>query len=205
MSFPDFVSHRMPDYFQICENLAEYFGKSNVIVKIYDRPRFVGGNIFSDFLSIFDIELTGEFATPEQDINPSLTPDEREFKKLVNALDLTIWEIKRFTEPLMKLSTMRRLPGEAGESRGALFSPSGRSELLQECSIVNGRVAREFLGREGADDTLFPDISDSALSHKKVYPGLSNKALFDIIGYIKVFSPVLVILLSVGVFIGFKS
>lgn len=204
-NFPDFVSNRMPDYFEICQNLADYFGKTNVIVKIYDKRQFTGGNIFSDFLAIFGIELTGEFTLPEEGINPSFMPDEREFKKLVNALDLRIDEVRRFTRPLMMLSAMKRLPGGDREPDSSLFSHSERSDLLQACSISNGRVATEFMDGVGADETLFPDNTGSALPQKKVYAGLSNKALDDIIGYLKGASPDLITLLSTAVAQGLKS
>jgi hypothetical protein len=197
MSFPDFVASRLPDYFQVCRELAEAFGKDNVIVRIYDRNRFTGGSIFSDFLSVLDIDPGDEFVIPEEDANPSLAPDEREFRKLINALDLPLQELMRFNEPLLQLSRRKRTDAAAPGSR--LLCASERSALLGRCSAVNQRVASEFLGPEKAKGPLFAPFCQTTPAQDDVYPGLSQKALREIIGCLQQSCPELMALLATAV------
>ena len=204
-SFSDFVSQRTPDYFQLCTQLAGYFGKSNVTVRVYDSKQFSRGSIFSDFLSVLDIELTDSFTIPAEDVNRSLMPEEREFSMLINALDLSLDERLRFNEPLLKLSQKRRAVRGRGETATALFSAFERAALLRECSAANRRVATEFLGREGPGDLLFQADPEGITPATEVYSGLGKEALVDIIGYLQSSYPELFRLLSAGIERGLLS
>lgn len=193
LDFSEFVAARMPDYYQICQELAGFAGGDNVTVRVYDRNRFAGGTLYSDFLSALDIEQTDSFVLPGEDINPSLAPDEREFKRLVNALGLPIREVIRFNAPLLQLSQARRGAGETG---AALFRASQRAKLLADCSEANRRLAADFLGRDSPGDTLFPAAADDKRAAEAVYAGPDTVRLRGIAQALGQLAPELVKLLS---------
>lgn len=64
-------------------------GAENFILRRYDVSNFKGGNIFSDFMDSFNIELTSDFLLPKAKANPSLSTCETlYFKDFLNKLNL---------------------------------------------------------------------------------------------------------------------
>ena len=66
-------------------------------------------------------------------------------------------------------------------------------------------MADEFLGPDVANGVLFPPMSSSTSPLGKVYPGLSNEALVEIIEFIHLHAPQLITLLSAGIERSLKS
>jgi hypothetical protein len=84
---------RISDYTEIEDptisiiNIIPILGKENIIVRPYEKNQFYKNNIYSDFLSIFKIEMNDNFILPEDIVNPSYSPDILEYKRLCNNLE----------------------------------------------------------------------------------------------------------------------
>lgn len=127
--------------------LEELFGLANVIVKPYEKQQFIGGSIFSDFLSIFGVELTSEYALPEKTVNPSLSPNYAELKRVCNTLPFSEDKLRNtFLDSLWTLSVQES--GGKPFSNFYIFSPKERCDIMARYAEDNAAIARHYLGRE---------------------------------------------------------
>ncbi len=61
------------DYAYICKNYTEIFGKTNLIVRLFDKNEFYQEDLLKDFLNIFNIKMQDSFVKPNKEIkNKSL-------------------------------------------------------------------------------------------------------------------------------------
>jgi len=131
------------DYNKMIHKWSKYIGSDNIHVKIYEKEQFYKGNIFNDFLSIFNIHDIKDFTLPNKDVNPSLTLDQI---LIIKAFDKA--NLDNFLDDVIKK------PYSFGETKKLnLLSPQKREEILLKCDSSNTQVALEFLNRK--DGKLF--------------------------------------------------
>jgi len=168
------------DYYGLCERWSRSFGKENLLVKPFQRSRFVGGSVFSDFLSIFDLPLTDAYALPEGMTNPSLSRDEVEFKRWINFLPLSFSDLRKVRDRLSMYSVERKKEPAAQEP---WLCAEERSAIMKKYEAGNARVAAEFLGRE--DGRLFADEPAGAEGSRAAYGGPSEDAVRGMAAFLR--------------------
>jgi hypothetical protein len=150
-------------------NIAEAFGKSNIIVRPYEEGQFIGGSIFSDFLNLFGIEWKNAYKMPSVDPNPRLSRETLEFIRLANKTN-DPWDVKlAFISAVKKCLTGNEQ--QTAFSRQNLLSPAERIRILDTYGASNKLVARHYLGRE--DEVLFKDPLPSPEDKWTPFAGIS--------------------------------
>lgn len=144
------------NYHQLLSKWALVFGKSNIIVRPYEFESFIGGNIFTDFMSIFSLEEIS-FVKPSKDSNPGLSRDKLFLLRKISNAGLNDLITKDYIKDLIKVEE------EVGDSK-FVSSPASRKELLEKYSKSNMLVAKEYLSK----NTLFRNVEVSEVWHDRV-------------------------------------
>lgn len=131
------------DYYNMIHKWSSHIGSDNIHVKIYEKEQFVQGNIFNDFMSIFNINDITELTLPTKKVNPSLTPDQILIIKAFDKADLNHF----LDDVIQKPYSFKN------EEKGKFLSPKERKNILSKCEKSNAKVALEFLNRQ--DGKLF--------------------------------------------------
>jgi hypothetical protein len=179
------------NYKQFLDKWADFYGQENIIVRPYEKSQFTGGSIFSDFLAIFDLDITEHLELPRKSINTSLGAEESEFKKLVNRIGFTqenssvfrkIWSKVGIAQDKIDVLNVLLLEHANNGAKVSLFSPEERLNLLNRYADINSEIATEYLGRD--DGVLFlapmPDLNDSC----NKFSGLGDDDLANMAGFI---------------------
>lgn len=181
ISFSEYIKSKKAQYFKLdyakrLDEIAQAVGKENIIVRAYEKQQYYGGTILSDFLHIFDIELTEEFVLPKQAINVSLDGACLEAKRLLNYNKLYTTKMN-FVVPMLTAVQQEKM-GETGYSTAKYFSNEEHEEFLKKYEEGNRKVAREYMGRE--DGILFRD--EVVLSGDGKAATYTSKELVQILG-----------------------
>lgn len=158
MSFKQYIDSGKYTYFNVdyakrLEEIAAAVGKENMIVRVYEKQQYVGGNILSDFLNILGLEMTDEYAQADRVINASLEGSCLEVKRLLN--NSPVYKSKKnFLVPLLT-QVQREREGNTGYDKGKYFSREDQMAFMGQFEEGNQLVAKEYLGRE--DGVLFKD------------------------------------------------
>lgn len=116
------------DYAAKLDQTAQIFGKENLIVRRFDPESWVRHSIYHDFMDCIGLELTEEFLLPAQMVNPGLTENHTEIKRIINK------DVSFSKEDNAYLS-------------GFLTSLSARTEKEYFCSMLSPEETRALLGR----------------------------------------------------------
>lgn len=139
------------DYYKRLEELAKGVGKENIIVRVYEKQQYYGGNIISDFLHILGLEMTEEYTQADCVVNASLEGICLEIKRLLN--NSPVYKSKQnFLVPLLTQVQQEQF-GNIGYDKGKYFSREDQLAFMELFAESNAAVAREYLGRE--DGVLF--------------------------------------------------
>lgn len=167
---------RQTNWYKQLEPWAKTFGKENVVVRPYEKEQ-LQDDIYSDFLSIIDVQWVGK-PTLIREVNPNsgLSRDVMEFLYLNRDFHSGPGDQRLYSMLVSLLSSeYKKMPFESYN----ILSPSERIELLQEYEESNQKVAREYLGRN--DGRLFyepwPNVNDPWIP----YDGLTIERLTPII------------------------
>lgn len=168
------------DYYKELEKIKLSIGRTNIIVRPYEKSQFKNNNIFSDFLNIFNLELTDEFVLPPKIVNPRLSRDFMEMKRICNSLPIenkTLFNV--FCNSLIKLSANEN--DDINEMEYSLFSYEEKLDIINKYDKSNQKIAKEYLNR--MDGKLFIDqLSNSNIS--KTYNGPSRENVIKAFGYL---------------------
>lgn len=182
------------DYFKTLNKWSDIFGKENIIIRIFEKESFNGGNIYSDFMiNVFSIELSIEFILPGNDLyNKSLNFNTLEFKRLVNHLNIKN-EYKLKLLPYLydyddKLET---------DFNYYLLSYEDSINLLDSVKESNRKVAVEYLNKNNG--TLFHPPKKEYFNNLTEYSGLSEDKMREIINYININNQYLIETISDGI------
>lgn len=99
LSQPWFLNYKLH-----IDKWAEIFGEDAIVLKAYDKKLFYGENIYADFLSIFNIEMSSDFNKPESLVNQSLDRDCIEIKKIINNFYLDVDDKNSYNKYLLNIS-----------------------------------------------------------------------------------------------------
>jgi len=167
------------DYKKWIDAWAGVVGKNNMRVRVYERAQFQGGDIFSDFLSVLNVQRLDDYVMPSTLLNASLGNPESEFKRICNHITTNGTIGHKLNQALLQ-------HGETEYSwRTNVLSCDARYKLLDACSELNADIAREYLGR--SDGVLFSSemdesdcrvVSDEDLILVKHYIESRNRILY---------------------------
>ena len=138
-------SHSNFNFHKQLKRLMQYVEKENMIVKIYDRESFSGGNIFSDFLGAVGLEFTDEYIIEKELVNLSLSDNQTEIKRILNTLQGenagVNSEVSRLLEkPLIVLSQNP----EMNRNPYSLLTKGDTEYISEKYRESNERVRQEF-------------------------------------------------------------
>ena len=160
----EFLNEMDVSYSDLCDKWAGYFGKGNLIVRIYDNSRFKGGDLFSDFLSILGIKMDDNFWIPPQKINPSLGIEELEYMRMINCLQLTKSVKEKIVKCLVELTLRRDC-----DNKRRLLTNSDVMNLNKKYTKENMHIASTYFNHK--TDKLFSDalpISADSVNKKDI-------------------------------------
>ena len=142
------VTEKLPyiklDYYGYLEQIAQYVGKDNIIVRLFDRKEFAGGTIQEDFLQAIGLSLTDDFRLADAMSNPSLTKNEIEIKRILNTLPgLDKKENALFRKVVTQLSEQVE-----DDRKQGMFSAEEDAAFMRQFEEGNQKIAKEYMQRE---------------------------------------------------------
>lgn len=142
------------DYYGLLEKIAEIIGRENIIVRIFERKRFLGngGTIYSDFLDAVGLEYTDEFQVVTEETNPSLTANSQEIRRVIN----TILSDKDSTRSFLRKISEKCESVKSPDNVFEMLTEEESDRFMKKYAEGNAAIAREYLGLE----------SDELFSHK---------------------------------------
>jgi len=146
------------NYYDLIKKWNNHIDKSNIHVKIYEKTQFYKGNIFNDFMQIFDICDISNFTILKKDPNPSLTRDQALLiKAFYNAgLEHLMDDVIKKPYSFQPINSSKFL------------SPEERTELILKYESLNAKVAKEYLNRGDGKLFINPLPIDSKENWKKI-------------------------------------
>lgn len=155
------------DYYQrLCE-LSELVGKEQVLVRVYEKQQFEGVNkdLLSDFFVLTGLQHDEEFVGEDGIRNPSLGGIYLETKRKLNYHPQFATKLNFVVPYLFALA--ERDSDVASYSTNKYFTYEQQMEVLAQFAESNGKIAREFLGRE--DGILFRDVIEKVEGEQEEY------------------------------------
>lgn len=130
------------DYAEQLDRISAVIGRENVQVRVYDRSRFLGGDLLRDFLDALGLEKDGRFSDPAGDPNISVGGDMLEILRQLSLLpefSAQMWSIA----PTAAVNCTRSGPRVP---KASMYTPEELRGLLGRYAESNRRVARDYLG-----------------------------------------------------------
>lgn len=158
-TWEEYASHipktRQLDYFKKLEQIREFIGKENMIVRRYDREGFYGGSIYADFLYQIGLSYSDEYRLVQAEANQSLLGNTAEMKRIINEIE----GFDRDDDRLMRKILYADSEISKKQVEAELFSREEAERFLKEYEESNARVAELYCadGKPLFDDTI-PDV-----------------------------------------------
>lgn len=169
------------DYYERLNQIAEVFGKENILVRVYERSQFTGtdNSLVSDFLETIGLELTDEYQLLNKErVNRSLNGVYLETKRKMNAFPEFKKKMNFFTQYLYKVIDLNEYNVKFDSNQ--LFSYQELKDYMSNFNEGNSLVAKEYLGREDGvlfQEPLAVDEDTQATTYK-------SKDLYGILGQV---------------------
>lgn len=129
------------DYASKLDRMAELFGKENLIVRRFDPGSWVRHSIIHDFMDCIGLELTEDFILPSRMVNPGLSGNNAEIKRIINKESSFSKEENTFLTTFLKT-----LSPESGKRYPcSMLSREETRTLLNKYAAGNARVASEYI------------------------------------------------------------
>lgn len=154
-SFEQYLRHFKVNYNQFLRNWIERFAPRELIVRIYARDALVEEDIVEDFCESVGIS-TRDFDMHNDRTNPSIGGPLLAFKREINALPISLEDLRLAYAPLSQLAeqhSMFRQKPSVAEDQVAAY----RTQFVDG----NAAVAREFFNRDALFDIKTPLASAS--------------------------------------------
>lgn len=118
-----------------------------MVVRRFERPRFVGGDLVADFLTAADLGVDRTSLEPTGTRNESLSAEAVEMLRLLNLhqvedLGKHPWQISNARH----VARLKELPGPT-----LTLPDHERDRIMSACAESNRAVARDFLGETAAE------------------------------------------------------
>ncbi|MDE0952810.1 MAG: hypothetical protein OSA45_16230 [Halioglobus sp.] len=157
-------------------------GTENVIVRVAEKEQLVDGDLYTDFLAIFDCVMSDRYEKPVGSVNASLERDEMELKRVLNHLNLDPKNFQTLNMLLIEQSSADSTKGIFSE----LFTLDQRKELLKRYEKLNQSIASEYLPAKKG-----PLFRGKLMADFVEYPGLSERFVENTFRHVKRQAPAL--------------
>ena len=179
MTIEEYMENMPPseqlDYYQQIERISSVLGKENVIVRVFERGRFTGGSIYSDFLKAIGLELTDDMDIKTDVRNISLMGNTHEIKRILNEIpEMAEADVNNFYRRILQ----RCAPLSAEEYSCSMMSREEIQAILSKYEESNSRVLKEYIKEDW--DTLFDEKIQELPKWQKENPYMQD----DIIRFI---------------------
>lgn len=133
------------DYCEMLENISEYVGKENLIVRRFGKEYFIGNSIYQDFIQVIGMQyLKDAFTIRQETLNRSLTKNNTEIKRILNKLpDLDAQSNRMFQTILGHNSNCK-----TDNKYYSMFSRSEAEALYEKYREGNRLIAKNYMGIE---------------------------------------------------------
>lgn len=140
------VTH--PAYYGTLEQVAKYVGKENILVRVFNKNRFVEGSIYADFLQTIGLKYSDEYQIGVENRNLTLSKNANEIKRILNGVPgLDEKMNNRFRNILLQQT------GNNPEKISfSMFSKEELADFREKYREGNEKIAREYLR---TDEPLF--------------------------------------------------
>lgn len=140
------VTH--PAYYSALEQVAKYVGKENILVRVFNKNRFVEGSIYADFLQTIGLKYSDEYQIGVENRNLTLSKNANEIKRILNGVPgLDEKMNNRFRNILLQQT------GDNPEKISfSMFSKEELADFREKYREENEKIAREYLR---TDEPLF--------------------------------------------------
>lgn len=166
------VDRTMLNYYDKLERMAALIGKENIIVRRFDREKFIGGNIYSDFLDAVGISITNEYVITKEVRNTSLYGNTHEIKRVLNSIP----QIKDRAAQTFLVNILQEFSSLSKEKYPSeMFSKEEANALLEDYASGNKKIAEEYLHEPNAE--LFDKVQKELLKWQKDNPYMADDVI----------------------------
>lgn len=166
------VDRTMLNYYDKLERMAALIGKENIIVRRFDREKFIGGNIYSDFLDAVGISITNEYVITKEVRNTSLYGNTHEIKRVLNSIP----QIKDRAAQTFLVNILQEFSSLSKEKYPSeMFSKEEANALLEDYASGNKKIAEEYLHEPNAE--LLDKVQKELLKWQKDNPYMADDVI----------------------------
>ncbi|MCF6288938.1 MAG: hypothetical protein L3J53_06870 [Proteobacteria bacterium] len=167
------------NYYNCLIKAINYIDPDRIIVKKYGRKYFYKGDIYTDFMNIFGLDLDKNIVSPIKIVNPSLNRDALEFRILLNKSLFAQKDVKlKYAINGLLASYSVACDSDFGNNYH-LLSPKLRESLSLKYSKLEKQINKIFFHQENSR------IFDSTSLQYKAYNGLSTGSITKILSFVK--------------------
>lgn len=171
------------NYKEYIDLWASVFGANNIVVRPYEKSQFFGNSIYSDFMSLVEINSLSKFQLPSNKLNTSLGVMELCFKQQCNEVEFP----DKLTNGLNEYLIDRSANGKISHNRlPKILTNIERVQILNKYAEVNSKIAKTYMGRK--DGVLFKETIASS-GDMEVKLNKSDLYMSIIINHMKEFRP----------------
>ncbi|WP_064386143.1 hypothetical protein [Pseudoalteromonas agarivorans] len=142
------------NYLERLDGIADVVGPENVIVREYAKDKFVGGNIFTDFIDAADLGLAENYIFDNKYINNALPIKPLTFMKHVNACKIS-----------------KELEFKVSQTLINLYANEGRSISNSRQSFLSSHNVRDIRAEHAEQNT---SIQNKYLLGKAIFEDTDN-------------------------------
>jgi len=129
------------DYPTRLQGWAEQFGKENILLRVYEKKQFAGGNIFTDFFQALGEEMGPDLIPLKEQLNVSLNPQQTELLRQLNQF-----------QPQQRLRLVEfireKYYNNDQANRLDFMSWEDRARFYKRFAATNRLLAQTYLGRD---------------------------------------------------------
>ena len=133
-------------YGEYLKKAEKYFGRDNITVRIFERPKLVNGDAVDDFVAAAGIEIDERYVRPT-DANPSLTCNLVQIKQWVNQSPA----YRELGDNFLRAAAVQATINSTERRQESVFTAQERAEFLAQFEEGNDYIAQEYFGIPGAD------------------------------------------------------
>lgn len=151
--FRENYSNYKYNYWEVLEKWASFFGRSNLIVRTYEKTRFVKNDLFEDFFSITGVNSLDGLKFLERNANPRLSRPCLEYKRISNAIFDDVEDLRVLMNELLAYSIITDDSVENTFSQTQLMSKSTQQIVLEKYKECNDKIKNNYL--KDSEHSLF--------------------------------------------------
>jgi len=159
---PNAYKNRRYNHLEMLNLWSSVIGKGNIIVKVFEKQKMKGGDLFQDFCQVLSIPSLVDLQIPENDnLNSSLDEEQIQFLTLFNKFVPVIADGKPNT---LRGDIVKHLESYSSENKLDI-SIMEKQKIYSYFEKDNNKIAEQYLGSEM---TLFDPIPDSQEETKPI-------------------------------------